>query len=193
MINLRTIVKLAVPLLVITTASCSTDSPTEPVAAKPNADLIGGLVGTLGGTLGGVVGGVAPQLLACPTSTSYASSKVVGPWGGVVTVGPHSLVIPPGALESNVTISAKAPAGQYLEVQFEPHGLRFKQPAALNLNYSRCGLVQGLLLSVVYIDDNRSILEILSSSNNIFTRTVTGKLDHFSGYAVAWRSSTSAY
>jgi len=189
MTSLRTLMKLAVPLFVITTASCSTDMPTAP-AAKPNPDLVGSLVGTLGGTLGGVVGGVAPQLLACPTSTSYASSKVIGPWGGVLTVGPHSLVVPPGALSSNVTISAKAPAGQFLEVQFEPHGLRFERPAALNLNYSRCGLVQGLLLSVVYIDDNRSILEILTSSNNIFTRTVTGKLDHFSGYAVAWRSST---
>jgi hypothetical protein len=189
MINLRTLVKLAAPILVISTASCA-DAPTQPAAPPPNASLVDGLVGTLGGTLGGVVGGVLPELLACPTSTSYSSTTVVGRYGGVVRVGPHSLVIPPGALGSNVTISATAPAGKYVEVQFEPHGLRFERPAALNLSYNRCGLVQGLLMSVVYIDDDRKILEVLSSSNNIFARTVTGKLDHFSGYAVATRSST---
>jgi hypothetical protein len=178
---------LGTALLALTLASCSPDTPTQPAAPAPNASLVDGLVGTVGGTLGGVVGSVAPGLLSCPTTKSYSSTQVVGPAGGVIRVGPHALTIPAGALASKVRITATAPAGDNVLVEFAPHGLRFAKPTSLALSYRECGLVQGLLLQVVYVDDHRSILELVTSSNNIFTRTVVGRVDHFSGYAVATR------
>jgi hypothetical protein len=187
--------RLAALLLVAVAAGCSMDAaPTQPVAPRPDAalvgDLLGGVVGTVGGTVGGVVGGVLPDLLACPSTTSYATTRVVGPAGGVIKVGPHSLSIPPLALSRNVEITAVAPAGDIVAVDFQPHGLRFARPTALTLSYQQCGLLQGLLFHVVYLDDDRNILEVLSSVNNVFSRSVTGKLDHFSAYAIATRSAT---
>ena len=174
-------------LLVAIVAGCSADSPTQSSApARP--DLIGGLVGTVGGTVGGVVGSVAPGLLACPTSNSYTTTKVVGKLGGTVKVGPHTLTIPAGALSANTTITATAPAGQYVEVQFQPHGLRFAKPAALTLSYQQCGLVSGLLLDIAYVGDDYAILQLFGASNNILSRTLTTKTDHFSSYMVAYRS-----
>jgi len=189
MLNLRTLAKLAPALLLGVAVSCSPDTPTQPAAPRASASLVDGLVGTVGGTVGGVAGSVAPQLLACPVSQSYTASRVIGPAGGVIKVGPHTFVVPAGALASNVTITATAPAGNYVVVDFKPQGLRFALPTALTLSYQNCGLVQGLLLGVAYVDDSRSILEFVTSSNNIFTRTITGKVDHFSGYAVALRSA----
>jgi len=72
-------------------------------------------------------------------------------------------------------------------VDFQPQGLRFAKSTTLSLSYRDCGLVQGLLLKTAYVDDNRGILEILSSSkNNALARTLTSKVDHFSGYAIAF-------
>jgi hypothetical protein len=190
----RSLASLVALVMLVAAAGCSTDgTPTQPLGARPDAslvgDLLGGAVGTVGGTVGGVVGGVVPGLLACPSTMTYAAKKVVGPLGGVIRVGPHSLSIPPFALSQNVEISAVAPAGDIVRVDFQPHGLRFAKPTALTLSYQECGLVQGLLMHVVYVDDDRSILEVLSSVNNVFARSVTGKLDHFSAYAIATRSA----
>ena len=179
-------------VVVAIAAGCSTDSPTQaPAAPAANPDLIGGLVGTVGGTLGGVVGSVAPGLLACPTTYSYTATKVVGKLGGTVKVGPHTLTIPSGALSANTTITATAPAGKYVEVQFQPHGLRFAKPTTLTLSYKQCSLVPGLLLDVAYVGDDNQILELFGASNNILARTLTTKTDHFSSYMVAYRGSTT--
>jgi hypothetical protein len=200
MINLRTLTRLAAPLFLVVAAGCSaTDAPTQPAAPTPDAalvgDLLGGVVGTVDQTVDQtlttvtVVGDILlPGLLSCPTPRSYSASKVIGPAGGVIKVGPHSLTIPRGALASYVTISAVAPKGDIVSVNFEPHGLRFQQPTALTLSYNECGLVNNLPV-VVYMDGDRKVLEVLSSVNSGGTRTVTGKLDHFSAYAIATRSA----
>ncbi|HKG93930.1 MAG TPA: hypothetical protein VKA84_18620 [Gemmatimonadaceae bacterium] len=170
-------------------AGCSAESTTQPQPVA-NPDLIGGLIGTVGGTVGGVVGSVAPGLLACPTSNSYTATKVIGKSGGTIKVGPHTLTIPSGALSANTTITATAPAGQYVEVQFQPHGLRFAKATTLTLSYQQCGLVSGLLLDVAYVDDSYQILQLFGASNNILARTLTTKTDHFSSYAIAYRGET---
>ena len=75
-------------------------------------------------------------------------------------------------------------------------GLKFSQPTALTLSYRDCGLTGSLLgsvlLDVVYVDDKQSVLEILPSLNNLVGRTVTGRVDHFSGYALADRKGKTS-
>jgi len=185
MLNPRTFAKLATALLLAVVASCSPDAPTQPAAPQANASLIDGVVGTTGGAVGGTIGTVAPQLLVCPTTKSYSSSKVIGSAGGAIKVGPHTFTVPAGALASNVKITATAPAGDFVNVEFQPQGLRFAKSAQLALSYRECGLAEGLLLRVAYVVDGR-ILELVGSSNSVLTQTVTGKVDHFSGYAIAW-------
>ena len=155
--------------------SCLPDrSPTAPAVPPPDASLLGGLLQATG-------------LLQC-TPLPYASTtQVVGPTGGTIQVGPHTLVIPPGALAQNVTITAVAPSATVNSVRFTPQGLHFLAPAALTMSYSNCNLLGKLLPKrIAYTDDNLNILSYLISLDNLLSKKVTGKLDHFSRYAVAW-------
>src|SRR5262245_46447310 len=80
-------------------ASCS-DPPPRPGATSigtGSADLLGPLVEDLG-------------LLSCEPLAADTTVQVVGPAGGVIQVGPHSLDIPPNALAESVTITAVLPA-----------------------------------------------------------------------------------
>ena len=183
MISLRKLTTLCTAVVLSAALACAPDSPTQPTAT-PDLDLIGSLTGTVTGTTE-VLGSTVHGLLACKVSKSYSSSARIGSGGGTLRVGPHTLVVPQGALASTVTITADAPRGDYLKVHFEPEGLRFQKATALSLSYSECGLVNGLLLKVVYVDDDRNILETLLSVPNLFDRTVTGKVNHFSNYALA--------
>ncbi len=166
----------AVLLVVLAAAglSCLPDRTTAPNVPPPDASLLGGLLQTTG-------------LLQC-TPLPYASTtQVVGPAGGTIQVGPHTLVIPPGALSQNVTITAEAPSATVNSVRFTPQGLRFAVSAALTMSYSNCNLLGKLLpKEIAYTDDNLNILSYLISLDNLFAKKVTGKLDHFSRYAVAW-------
>ena len=193
MFNPRTFAKLGSAFLFAVVVSCAPDTPTQPAASRASASLVGdlggtvdGVVGTTGGAVGGVVAVVAPQLLVCPTSKSYSSTKTIGRYGGTINVGPHTFTVPAGALDSSVKITASAPAGDYVKVDFQPQGLRFAKSASLSLSYRECGLVEGLLLKVAYVSDQQKILELVGSSNSILNQTVTGKIDHFSGYAIAF-------
>ena len=126
-------------------------------------------------------------LLSCPVATTESAVATIGPEGGTLTVGPHSLRIPAGALESDVTISAEAPAGSVVSIVLQPEGLQFETPALLTLSYAECGALRALLLKrIAYTDDALTILSFIPSWDNLLARRVTGRLDHFSTYAVAW-------
>jgi hypothetical protein len=131
--------------------------------------------------------GNVTTLLACSPVPYDSVVQTVGPLGGTIDFGSNSLVIPPGALDTNTTITAVVPADTIDEVRFAPQGLVFAQPALLAMSYANCP-VSGILgaLSVVYVDDALSILEVESSSNDTLHFTITGRIRHFSGYAVAY-------
>jgi len=213
--NSRAFSTLFIGLSLAVGTACSSDrTPMAPVtldadttavvaAGAPDAALLGGLLGGLGetvGTLTGTVDGVlkttATGLISCNVSETRYGSAWVGPSGGVVRVGAHSLVIPRGALKSYTRITATAPKGSTVLVDFQPHGLKFEVPTALTLSYRECGLVGnllgGLVLDVVYVDDKQTILEILPSLNDLLGQRVTGRVDHFSGYALADRKDKTS-
>jgi hypothetical protein len=173
-----------------TVAGCArqdapTAAPTDTVAATAvvftpeQQQLLGGL----GELVGGLLTKPNLGLLPCYTPSYGTTSKTIGRAGGVITVGPHSLIVPPNALDQNVTIKASAPKGSRIEVRFEPHGLKFRYGAALTLSYKHC-LLPPLTPGIVYVDSRGRILEQIPSLG-ILKSTVTGKIDHFSGYAVA--------
>ena len=187
----RTFAALSAALLLALTLGCSDQTPTS---APPPADLslISDLTNTVGG-LTGTVTDVAGQLLpikgllSCNVTESYSTTQSVGPNGGTIRVGPHTLAIPPYALSETTRITATAPAGQIVEVQFQPHGLKFAKKTTLTMSYRDCGLLRGVLPQIVYADDERNVVEQLLSLVDLFRRTVSAKTDHFSSYILAER------
>jgi hypothetical protein len=172
---------LAVLILVFLVApSCGEppSAPAVPAAAPvpaPQAGLIGGLLGPTG-------------LLKCSNLPYATNTKTIGPLGGSISAGPHTLKVPPGALLSPTTITMTAPTGMGVNaVRFQPEGLRFARSAALTMSYSNCSLLGNLLPKrIAYTDDNLNILYYLLSLDNLLSKKVTGKVNHFSDYVVAW-------
>jgi len=127
------------------------------------------------------------SLMACAPLLADSASATIGPEGGMIQVGPHTLSVPAGALADTVTITAVAPSDTVNRVQFQPQGLQFQQPAALTLSYANCNWLGSTLpKQVAYTTDALEILELLPTLDNVTTQTVTGQLSHFSDYAIAW-------
>lgn len=180
---LRTVSRLGSVALLAAAAACS-DMPTAPSATPATAPSSAD-PSLLGGLFGGI-GGVADELLFCPQSQTYSATQTVGSSGGTIVVGPHSLSIPYGALSEPVTITATAPAGDHVRVEFQPHGLTFDYNATLRLSYQDCGLLTVLTARIVYLDDALNILEQIPSTNDIWRQRVSGRIRHFSSYALAF-------
>lgn len=125
--------------------------------------------------------------LKCAPGIPASQSVTVGVLGGIVRVGPHRLIVPPGALLGPKTITASVTTESVLSVRFQPEGLRFLVPAILTENYASCSRTSARPLQVVYTSDNLlDILELLPSVDNPRQKTVTGLISHFSRYAVAY-------
>jgi len=136
-----------------------------------------------GGGGGGGNGGID----SCSTVIVGMIKQTVGPAGGVVALGPARLTIPPGALGAPVTIQAQIPAGYSGNyIQFKPDRVVFNQPATLTISYSNCSLANATQLKVAQVSDVLQIIQYVPSTNDLDAHTVTGQLQHFSNYAVAW-------
>ena len=164
-------------LLVLATlaASCSPDRIAGPAEPEVSQGLLDDILSPVTG------------LLTCRVDETATATRTIGPAGGTIVVGRHSLYIPAGALAGNVEITATAPAGDHVAVEFAPHGLRFERNTVLRLSYADCGLVRALLLKIAYVDaDGATILEILPSLPDLWRQQVIGTTDHFSSYMLAY-------
>jgi hypothetical protein len=175
--------KISAGLLALVLAvgvGCSTgESPTEPalepVVVEPSQLNLGTFIKDLTNL----------RLLSCSPQPYVSKTQTVGVAGGVIVVGTHRLVIPPGALRQPVTIRAEQVTARVNSVRFHPEGLEFERPAALTLSYANCSPLL-ILKRVVYTNELLRILELLPSLDNRRDKTVTGVIRHFSRYAVAW-------
>jgi hypothetical protein len=130
---------------------------------------------------------LADGLLQCSPLPADSVTQTIGPEGGTLQVGPHTLSVPPGALAVPVSITAVAPSDTVNRVQFQPEGLTFSQPAALTMSYANCRpLALGFPKQIAYTTDALAILQYLPSLDDGSSRAVTGRVAHFSTYAVAW-------
>lgn len=168
--------------LALVSISCNDSSPVAPAApaasttaaVRPEASLLGSVLGATG-------------LLACTPQPYDSVTKVIGPAGGALTVGANWFYVPPGALDRSVAITAVAPSGKVNLVQFQPQGLKFSRPAVLSMSYANCGLLGRLVpRHIAYTNDALQILELLPALDNLFRQTVTARIGHFSGYAIAF-------
>jgi hypothetical protein len=153
-------------------AACESRSP-MPAAPQSPSRLLGGVLGKV-------------QLLACTPVAADSTTITIGPDGGTIVVGPHALVVPPGALDSAVAITAIAPSDTVNRVTLLPSGLVFNHPATLTLSYANCGSIGDLLHRIVYIDGSLSLLDVLPTLDDVLNQQVSTNLHHFSDYAIAW-------
>ena len=162
--------RLLLALLLV--ASC--DAPTRP-RPEPDASLIGSLLGATG-------------LLQCSDLPYESNTVTIGREGGWISAGPHALYVPPGALAEPTAITMTQPTGDAVNrVHFEPEGLQFQKPAALTMSYANCSLLGRLAPKrIAYTSSALDIISYLLSFDNLWTRRVTGRLEHFSDYAIAW-------
>jgi hypothetical protein len=154
--------------------ACADHTPTAAPQA-PQADLVGSLLGSTG-------------LLKCSDLPFARSTATIGPNGGSISAGPHTLYVPPGALSGPVTITMTAPTGQGVNaVKFDPEGLRFAIPATLSMDYANCSLLGQLAPKrIAYTSNDLQIKYFLPSLDNILAKRVTGRVYHFSDYVVGW-------
>jgi hypothetical protein len=176
---LRRVSVLALALLLPLGVSCTsegtlTEAPLAPIEQPSQLSRV-----DLGGELR-IFG-----LLTCESQRYVVAQKTIGPQGGSLTIGRHKLEIPRGALASKVTITGEQVSDTITSVRLSPEGLRFAKPARLVLSYRDCGSV-GLPKRVAYTDELLRILELPQSQDYPKYEYVTGWIDHFSRYAVAY-------
>jgi hypothetical protein len=189
---LRRLSILGVALLLTMGVSCtSNDGPTEVStsvsAEQPAFGLIGDLTGTVTDLTGSLVGtlGQVTDLLLCSPQPYAVTTETIGPKGGTIKVGTHTLEIPKNALSRKTKIKAEQIRGSTNSIRFSPEGLRFEKPADLTMTYDNCVLVL-IQKKIVYTDEKLKILEVLKSLDLFKKKTVSAPIDHFSRYAVAF-------
>lgn len=135
---------------------------------------------------------VEAEFVRCEPQPQQAAARRIGPKGGEIKVGPHKLVIPPGALASEVEITAVAPTNSRRELEFYPHGLEFREPVRMTISYDRCIVPDEGRLEVVYTGIGNKIVARQPTLDVKDLKSVEAWTDHFSGYAVAWGRSGQA-
>ena len=131
--------------------------------------------------------GSGANLVQCTPLPFDSVTQVVGPKGGELNVGPHTLDVPRGALSNPVAITAVAPSGTLRWIRFAPDGLVFLQPASLSMNYKKCKTQPSQTPRIAQVSDSLNVLEYLTvASTDKRTKWLIGDLNHFSNYAIAW-------
>ncbi len=166
--------------------ACTPDRATTPTEETAPATPDQSLDGAGGGILGT---GPGANLLRCRPLPAAHASAVIGPGGGTLTVGPHTLAVPPGALSHLLTITGDVPSDTVNSIRFEPQGLQFVSghPPRLTMSYANCPLLGRLLPKrIAYTTDLLRILQILVSLDDALLQKVSAQITHFSRYAIAW-------
>ncbi|MEJ7811765.1 MAG: hypothetical protein WKG32_15240 [Gemmatimonadaceae bacterium] len=127
------------------------------------------------------------KLLRCEPLEYDGESKIIGPAGGSIKMGPHELEIPKGALPIPVVITGEAPTTSLVQVDFAPHGLVFLKQPTLTLSYKHCMQPAEFTQEVVYLGPGNKVLERPASDDKKMLEKVQAWIDHFSRYAVAYR------
>jgi hypothetical protein len=173
--------RLSLPFLaaVVTASACAdlTSTPTRSIRQDPSRSIgQAGLPATTGNFKG--------KVLNCVPKEPSSGSALIGPAGGDLIIGPHRLIVPPGALTKPVVISGRVPADESFKIDLEPHGLEFKKPAGLILDAAGCSSVP----TIVYLIDDIVASDPVAAVYSHFWHTIAAPIWHFSRYAIAMRN-----
>ncbi len=124
------------------------------------------------------------RFVLCEPQQYAAETKIIGPAGGEIEIGPHTLRIPKGALSQYTVITGEAPVTSAVEVRFSPHGLHFLKQPMLTLNYKRCAAPGDTPHRAGYVDDAENVLEWPVSYDEKRVNDLYTWIWHFSGYRI---------
>jgi hypothetical protein len=129
-------------------------------------------------------------LIDCPAPTTQSSSGLIGPLGGVLSVGGVRVIVPVDAVLVPTSFTLTVPASNYMEIDVragDADHFVFERAVVVAIDYGRCDLPRFHgALSVWNIDpDTKALLEQMPSVDSQLTHTIIFSTIHFSGYAVA--------
>jgi hypothetical protein len=132
------------------------------------------------------VAGTRPPTVTRCSQPYGATSGWIGPQGGRLKAGGHTLFVPAGALSAATFITMETPSGTVGHVVFGPEGLTFNPstPAHLVMSYQNCLVTPDAIQKVAYTSASLQILETQPSVSDPATMTVDAKLTHFSDYVI---------
>ncbi len=180
--------KLGASLIALALLSaCGTDStettaPLQPASAEHS--LLDGLTR------------VRPLNRLVPLDHEIVVSATIGAAGGRLSIPEtgFELTVPPGAVARHTRFSVRALAGTAVAYEFEPHGTTFRRPLVANQSLYGTKPALGLLRGAYFPD--RSLInpsgtsalvsELLGGVLNLLDHSFTWRINHFSGYIVAW-------
>jgi hypothetical protein len=126
-------------------------------------------------------------LLRCDPLQFTGSASIVGPDGGDIDVGPHTLRVPPGALPWDAVITVEAPTGLEVGIELSPKGVGFREKLVLEIDYKHCTVSDTLPpLRGVWVSDSGTVMEFPPTVDDRQNGRLSVELDHFSKYAVAY-------
>ncbi|HEX2166845.1 MAG TPA: hypothetical protein VHG09_06355 [Longimicrobiales bacterium] len=134
---------------------------------------------------------VAPNglLSLCQVAPSTSSRATIGVLGGSIRAGGVTMTVPVGAVLQATEFRMQVPSSQYAEVEIHANGqehFQFLAPVVISMDYSRCSMPSGVLLSAWHIDpDTKSLLENMGGVNDVLNQRVIFSTMHLSGYAIA--------
>jgi hypothetical protein len=122
------------------------------------------------------------------TDMTWTTQSPIGPLGGTLIFGNanHKLVIPPGAVLYNTHFSATMRAGEDIRVDLrawngtQGNVTQFLVPVRLTFNLADAATDMSTV-AVFYLNPNGQ-MEQQPTTVDVFNRTVTGYLNHFSDY-----------
>lgn len=188
---LTTVRRVAVLAGMLVIAACGTDA-TAPVAAPTEANaILGSLPTTVNDVVHTTVSTVGHLI---PVRQPITAAGMIGRRGGVLRIPQtgFELVIPAGAVDSDVRISVTAIPGAAVAYEFAPHGIRFKVPVKFRQSVLTTNLLWGQRVGGGYfthvsnIDqegDKATVAEQLPARREGLW--VTFDIWHFSGYLVS--------
>jgi hypothetical protein len=117
---------------------------------------------------------------------TYTSSVPVGPQGGILAFGGHTVVVPKHAVSHWTYLSATLRAGEEIRIDLRAWDMfgpvtNFRRPVELTIDLSDASAEDLAGVFVFYVDPSGET-ERMPSVVNYEERSVTGYLNHFSDY-----------
>ena len=173
---------LALGFIAVALTACSSVDSTAPMARAPQQQASFDAGGVPHGDAKGPKG-ERPTSASCTVTSPISGSARIGPFGGILDVGPHHVIVPPGALTQTVTLTGRVPAGNKLQIELGPEGLEFKRPAVLILDASGCSSLPASLY-IDYVDQDGTVLQRIQAVFSALLHIIVAPIEHFSIYAL---------
>lgn len=172
------------------TAGCAIESPTAPPIGQSATTLVTDALSGL------ITKDVLTRKKALTKDITVAAT--IGKEGGRLTIpaAGFELVIPPGAVGTRTKFTVTAVRGTLVAYEFGPHGTQFAVPLRARqdlsvTNWRPLGptLVSGYFLERSHLDQGAAtalVSEVISGLTDPLAKQFGWRIEHFSGYVVAW-------